>query len=306
MVQTALVLGAKGRFGRAACQAFRDAEWQVRAFVRPGGASTVGDGVMVVEGDAFDPAAVAAAAEGADVIVNALNPPYPAWPRDLPRFTTSVITAAKASGATVIFPGNVYNYGEDMPARLTEETPHRPTSKKGRLREDMERTYQAAAADGVRTLILRAGDFIERETTGNWFDSHIAAKVREGRALYPGPLDRVHAWACLPDAARAVAALAQKRATFAPFETFGFEGFALTGQELIDALARAAGRTLKVQGMPWPMMRLLGLVSPDVREVVEMAYLWRVPHAIDGAKLRGVLPDFRPTPVDEAIAASLP
>ena len=65
--------------------------------------------------DAFDPAQVAGAARGMDVIVNALNPPYPRWTRDLPRLTGSVIAAARESGATVMIPGNVYNYGAAMP-----------------------------------------------------------------------------------------------------------------------------------------------------------------------------------------------
>jgi len=100
--QTALVLGARGRFGRAATDAFLTAGWKVRAFVRPGSAADIRAGVTVIEGDGFDADCVAAAAEGADVIIHGLNPPYPAWSRDLPRSTASVLAAAKASGATVM------------------------------------------------------------------------------------------------------------------------------------------------------------------------------------------------------------
>jgi len=39
-----------------------------------------------------------------------------------------------------------------------------------------------------------------------------------------------------------------------------------------------------------------------MREVVEMAYLWRVPHRIDGAKLAAALPNFAPTPMESAFA----
>ena len=157
----------------------------------------------------------------------------------------------------------------------------------------------------MRTVILRAGDFIEREKTGNWFDSYIANNVAKAKVTYPGPLDRMHAWAYLPDMARAMAGLAERRADFAAFEEFGFPGYALTGRDLVAALERAAGRSLKVGSMPWPMIRLLGLVSPQMREVAEMSYLWRVPHFIDGAKLAAALPDFQPTPPDTAIAEAL-
>ncbi|MEE8173550.1 MAG: NAD-dependent epimerase/dehydratase family protein, partial [Alphaproteobacteria bacterium] len=306
MPRKVIILGAQGRFGRAAADAFLAAGWQVRCFAR---SATGGSGAIErIAGDAFDASALAGAAKGCEVIVNALNPPYARWRHDLPRLTANVIGAARASGATVMIPGNVYHYGAGMPARLAEDTPAAPTTRKGRLRADMERTYADASATGsggVRTIILRAGDFIERQKTGNWFDSYIAAHVAEGRVMYPGPLDRMHAWAYLPDMARAMAMLAEKRAGFAHFEQFGFPGYALTGRMLIDAMARSAGRSLKVKGFSWPMIRLLGLALPQMREVAEMSYLWRQPHAIDGAKLAAALPGFQETPFEAAIAESL-
>jgi len=305
MPGTVIIPGAKGRFGRAAVDAFSAAGWRVRAFARSWAGVAERADVVPVAGDAFDAGVLATAAQGCDVIVNALNPPYPRWARDLPRITVAVIEAAKAAGATVMVPGNVYNYGEGMPARLGEDTPHAPTSRKGRLREEMEQAYARAGDDGVRTIILRAGDFFEREKTGNWFDAYIAANVVRGRVVYPGPLDRVHAWAYLPDMARAMVGLAEKRAVFAVFERFGFPGHALTGQALVDAMARATGRSLSVGGLPWPMIRLLGLVMPQMREVAEISYLWRTPHAIDGSKLAAALPDFQATPFEAALADAL-
>ncbi len=302
MAGDVIILGAKGRFGRAAVDAFLASGWRVRVFARSWSGTPGGAGVDRIAGDGLDAPGLAAAAMGCEVIVNALNPPYPKWAQDVPRLTASVIAAAKQSNATVMVPGNVYNYGAGMPERLTEQTPHAPTTRKGRLREEMERTYAEA---GVQTVILRAGDFMERQKTGNWFDSYVAAHVAKGRVVYPGPLDRVHAWAYLPDLARAMAALADKRNELARFESFGFPGYGLTGEELVDALARACGRGLKVKSLPWPMIRMLGLVLPQMREVGEMSYLWRVPHAIDGSKLAAVLPDFQTTPLAAALTEML-
>ena len=304
--RTVLVLGANGRFGRAAVTAFQAAGWQVRAFVRPGRPTATPAGVTAVAGDAFDAASVAAAAQGAGVIVHALNPPYPRWKTDLPKQTASVRTAARASGATVMIPGNVYNYGRTMPARLVEDTPHAPTTRKGRLREAMEAAFRTAADDGVHTVVLRAGDFIEAAQTGNWFDRFIAAKVAHGVAVYPGPRDRVHAWAYLPDMARAMVALADRADPPRGFETFNFEGYNVTGAELIAALETAGGKPLKVRGVPWGIMRLIAPFAPMIREVLEMRYLWQVPHALDGTKLRTAIPSFRPTPLDVAMQEVLP
>jgi nucleoside-diphosphate-sugar epimerase len=292
-----IILGAKGRFGRAALTAFVDAGWDVTAFARAWD-RVAHQGATLVTGDATDPRALCDACAGFDVIVNAINPAYENWARDLPRLTSAMITAARQSGATVMIPGNVYNYGANAPDRLDEETLWLPTSRKGQLRVEMEKAYRAA---GVRTIILRAGDFIEREKSGNWFDSYITAKAHQGRTMYPGPLDQVHAWAYLPDMARAAVELAERREDFATFEQFGFEGYALTGEMLVEEIGKAVGAPQKTSGLPWGVIGLLGLFRRSMREIHEMRYLWRVPHHIDGGKLARTLPQFKATPVEAAL-----
>jgi ribosomal protein L12E/L44/L45/RPP1/RPP2 len=44
---------------------------------------------------------------------------------------------------------------------------------------------------------------------------------------------------------------------------------------------------------------------PLMRVLADMSYLWRVPHALDGAKLRAVVGELPGTPVDEALLQSL-
>jgi len=298
-----IILGAKGRFGRAAVKAFSSAGWQVRAFARQWETEPELSNTENLTGNAFNNDDLIKASEGVDVIINALNPPYPLWVQDIPKITTSVINAAKASGATVIIPGNVYNYGEAMPEQLTENTPHKASTRKGQIREEMEQTY--AQTPEVQTIVLRAGDFIEREKTGNWFDSQIANKVHKGQVMYPGPLDQVHAWAYLPDLARAMVGLAEKRASLGQFEEFGFTGYGLTGQKLIEAMETVSGKHLKVKTMPWPIIKFLSFFNPQMREVMEMAYLWKRPHNLVGTKLTETLPDFKFTPLKEAVSDAL-
>ncbi len=305
MTQTAIVLGANGRFGRAAVLAFTQEGWKMKAFARKRSGTEPSANVEIVTGNAFDEAELTAACSGADVIVNALNPPYERWSRDLPRLTSNVIAAAATSSATVMIPGNVYNYGTRLSPILTENTPQHADTKKGRLRIEMERAYADAAERGVRTIIIRGGDFIESLQTGNWFDSYIANKSGQGKTTYPGPLDTTHAWAYLPDMARAMVLLAGKREQFEAFEEFGFAGYSLTGRELVAAIEQATGTKQKVGSIPWPLMRIISLFSPRIREVLEMRYLWNTPHEIDGRLLAATIPDFSPTPLDMAIREAL-
>jgi len=295
-----IVLGAKGRFGRAVVTAFAAAGWQVTGLARSW--RDAPQGIARVTADVTDMDALRQACAGHDLIVHAVHPPYHLWPKTVPLLTRSVIAAAKATGATVAIPGNIYNYGTAMPPVLREDTPWVADTRKGAIRIRMENAFRDS---GVRTIVLRMGDFIEGPRTGNWFEDHIAAKAREGQLKYPGPMTVLHAWAFLPDAARALALLAEQRASFDRFEEFGFAGSTLTGQAMADAVATAVGRPVRVRPFPWAALRVMGLSSPLMREVREMRYLWQVPHQIDGAKLRATLPDFRATPAADVIAQAL-
>ncbi|KEJ89848.1 NmrA family NAD(P)-binding protein [Sulfitobacter donghicola] len=305
MTKTVLVLGANGRFGRAAVQAFLNEGWNVRAATRNGEGQKA-QGLSYVACDVAVARQVVEAAMGVDVIVHAVHPPYPKWAEIMPVHTANVITAGLASGATVMIPGNVYSFGKDTNEVLREDAAPCPSTRKGVIRVAMEQAFAKAAEKGLQTIILRGGDYIERRQTGNWFDSHITNKVHKGIFTYPGKMDVVHAWAYLPDMARAMAGLAAIRSQFPRFSSYGFEGYSLTGEQLMAAVAKASGRQLKLKYLPWPILRALALVSPLLREVCEMRYLWDTPHRIDGEPLRKVLPDFEPTSLlvamDDALA----
>ncbi len=295
--KTVLILGANGRFGRAAATAFSNAGWDVKRHVRPGKMPAHGphNGFVAFQPD--DTAAFAAAAHACDVIVNALNPPYPAWSRELPVMTKAVITAARSSGATIMIPGNVYNFGPNMPPVLKADTPQCADTKKGRLRTEMEAECQSASTKGVHTIILRIGDFLERQQTGGWFDTHLTGKLKKGQFVYPGKPDIDHAWGYLPDAGRAMADLANIRDQLSPFEDIPFPGHTLSGEAMRQMIAQTLGHPVQLKTFPWWVLACIAPFSPLLREVREMRYLWDTAHRLDEARFAEVLPEFKPTPV---------
>src|SRR5262249_42241445 len=175
------------------------------SLVRPGNAARAPADTEVVEVHALDHAAVGEAARGADVVLHALNPSYTDWSRLALPLAYSAITAAETAGATVLFPGNLYNYGSPLPPLLhpntsppppviDENPPMRPSSRKGQLRLAIEDRMAEAAERGARIVILRAGDFYGGGR-GSWFDLVLAKEIGRGRLTYPGPLDLLHEWA---------------------------------------------------------------------------------------------------------------
>lgn len=220
----------------------------------------------------------------------------------MPGLTERVIGAARASGATVILPGNVYVFGADAPERFGPDTPHRAGNPLGRARVEMEARYRDS---GIRTILLRAGDFLDTVASGNWFDRIMLRALAKGVFTYPGDPDIPHAWAFLPDLLRAAVLLAERRGELPRFADIPFPGHTLSGRELAEAVGRAVGRELRLVPMSWAPMRLGAPFWPMGRRLLEMRYLWNKPHHLDGAAFARLLPDFAPLPLAEAIASAV-
>ncbi|MCX9154978.1 NmrA family NAD(P)-binding protein [Niveibacterium sp. 24ML] len=304
MKSTVLVLGANGRIGGALVGAFSAAGWAVRAQVRRPPPEPMPAGVSIVTCDALDAAAIAQAAQGADVIVHALNPDYTKWDALVPPLTASVLAAARASGALLMLPGNVYNFGSELPPVLSESTPEVGNTPKARVRIELEKQLRDAARDGVRSVVIRAGDFFGAGS-GSWFDLVIAKDLRRGRIVLPGPDDVAHAWAYLPDLARVFVAVAEQRARLARCATLHYAGLTLTGVELAAAFERVCGRPLERRQLPWWLLRLGAPFVPMLGALCEMRYLWRRPHRLDDTRLRALIGDLPVTGLDAALRSAL-
>lgn len=283
MTQTALILGASGRFGRNAAEQFAVAGWAVRKFDRSR------DDLME-------------AARGADVIVNGWNPAYTDWASQVPDLHAKVIKAARQTGATVILPGNVYVFGENTPAPWTATSDHRAENPLGRIRIRMEKAYRQS---GVRTILLRGGDFIDTRNSGNWFDQVLTKSLAKGRFTYPGNPEIPHAWAYLPDYCRAIVQLAERREALPGFTDIPFPGYTMSGREMTELLDRISPGHVRLKQMSWlplilarPFWRMAGCL-------LEMRYLWNTPHWLDRTTFDQILPGFQNTPVREALASAV-
>lgn len=298
-----LVLGARGHFGRAAVTAFAGAGWRVRAQARREGSWP--EGVREVLCGADDTQALRQAGRGVAVVVHALNPSRygaAAWRREARPMLDQAIAVARENGALLMLPGNVYNFGSQLPARLDEDTPQQADTPLGQVRVALEQAL--ADAPGLDSVVLRAGDFFGGGR-GGWFDEVIAARITHGKLRYPGPPDLPHAWMYLPDLAATFVAVAARRAELSGARRYCVPGHAITGEELAAALARVTGHTLVLDGMPWAAIRLMTPFSPMMRSLWQMRYLWQRPHQLDGSRLTAWLGAVPHTDLDVALAHAL-
>lgn len=303
--KTIAILGAAGRIGDAAANAFLEAGWRVKGVGRNARVDQMSPGVEPVRADARDLSALTEACRDADVILNALNPEYDKWEKVLP-MARNVIAAAEAVGATHLLPGNVYNFGHDVTINTAENAPEVPSTGKAEIRIAMEKMFREAADKrGVRTIVLRAGDFYGGRKPGSWLDLLILSKLQKNVFTWPGRSDLPHAFAYMPDLGRAFVQVAEKRDELARFERLHFAGHTLTGDEMHELVERSVGRKLRRAGVPWPLLRAVGLVKPLYREIAIMSYLWRTAHSLDGSKFERLTGPFQATKPEDAITQAI-
>ncbi|WP_347929414.1 SDR family oxidoreductase [Pseudomonas helvetica] len=308
-----LVLGATGGIGGEVARQLKDAGWEVCALTRHL-EKAVDQQVDItwLLADALNRQEVIEAAKGCSVIVHAVNPPgYRRWPELVLPMLDNTIAAAVVEGATIVLPGTVYNFGPDAFPVLHEDSPQQPLTRKGAIRVEMEQRLRKAADKGARALIVRAGDFFGPRAGNNWFSMGLIKPGRPVNAVsYPGEQGVAHQWAYLPDVARSMVELLERRTTLQAFERFHMAGHLDTdGTRMSRAIQRVvyrhAGMEPRVTAFPWWLLTLASPFVVTFREMLEMRYLWRTPVQMDNARLIEVLGREPHTPLDEAVEAAL-
>lgn len=308
-----LVLGATGGIGGEVARQLFAKGWQVIALTREvDKARRPSSNFTWVQGDAMNRSDVLAAAKGCSVIVHGVNPPgYRRWAELVLPMLDNSIAAAIAEGATIVLPGTVYNYGPDVFPRVGEDSPQHPHTRKGAIRVEMERHLLDASRNGARVLIVRAGDFFGPRAANSWFSQGL---VKPGKPVatvsYPGVPGMAHQWAYLPDVARTMVQLLERRDRLEPFARFHMAGYVDTdGTQMVEAIRRVVqrrtGTTPRVGAFPWWLLKLVAPFVVTFRELQEMRYLWQTPLLLDNCRLLQALGNEPHTPLDEAVEATL-
>jgi nucleoside-diphosphate-sugar epimerase len=301
------VIFGTGAIGLAVLDALRRRGETARLINRSGSAR-VPDDVEVVGGDARDPAFTSAIAQGADVVYQTLNPPYPEWTAQFPLLQAGVLAAAEAAGARLVSMENVYMYGRPAGRPLTEDRAYDAHTTKGRLRGGMARELLATHEAGrVEVAIGRASDYFGPRggAQSNLGDRLFPAALAGKTAAVLGNPDQPHTYTYIPDIGEGLAVLGEH--PDAPGQVWHLpnDPDTRTTRQLVDIVYRHAGRPAgKLRAMPPVLLRALGVVNPVLRELVEMQYQFDEAFVVDSSKIANKL-GVQATPVEQALADTL-
>ncbi|HZM57217.1 MAG TPA: NAD-dependent epimerase/dehydratase family protein, partial [Acidimicrobiales bacterium] len=279
-MSTHVIVGA-GPVGRATALELVDRGHEVTVVTRSGTGPTHA-AVRLVAADASDPDALAVAAGPADVLYNCANPPYHRWAELWPPLATSLLEVAERVQAGLVITGNLYGYGPvDHP--MVEGDPLAATGSKGRVRAAMWEQALAADRDGrVRVTEARASDFYG---PGVVESSHFGRNVRRlldgKRIAVIGDPDVPHSWTYVPDVGHTLAVLGtDDRSWGRPWHVPTAPP--VSQRQLATRFCELAGApTAKVGAIPPWVVSVAGLVSTQMRELVETRYQFDRPFVLD-------------------------
>jgi nucleoside-diphosphate-sugar epimerase len=189
---------------------------------------------------------------------------------------------------------------------MTEDLPLAATTVKGRTRAAMTgELLAAAAADRVRIAIGRASDFFGAGVTdGSALGERFFGRALAGRrADFIGNPELVHTYSYVPDIAAGLATLGTDAR--AAGEVWHLPGPpTVTTRALLDLVAGEVGHPVAIRSVPQLAVRALGLISPTMRALAEMAYEFDAPFILDTTRYQAT---FGPagTALPDAVATTV-
>jgi len=296
-----VIVGA-GATGRSVASALADHDAEVFIVSRSGAGGDL-PRVKVAAGNVIDQSFLRQVTHGADAIFNCANPPYHRWLQDWPSIAESLLDAAQFSGAVLVTLSNLYAYGaSNGPMRPSD--PLISTLPKAQVRARMWRDALAAHERGdIRATEVRASDFIGAGSQ-SFFERGKKSLLANKSIITIGAPDVPHSWTYTGDVGRTLVAAATNPVAWGrPWHAVTNEP--LTMREVFDQMATAATvGPPKLRTLPNGLVRVLGIASPQLRELPKVAYQFESPFIIDDSETREAL-RLEPTPWRDVIANAI-
>ncbi len=209
------------------------------------------------------------------------------WQEQWPIVMQNTIRACAETGVPLIFFDNAYMYGP-VEGKITEESPYRPSSKKGEVRAKIARQLLEAAQRGdLQASIARSSDFYGpwADTKSMFYQTVLKNLAAGKKPQWLGNPAMPHSMTYTLDCGRDLMTLADDPSSFN--QTWHLPTFnpPPVPTDLMQMAANEMGVPYKgVQAASKNIVRLLGLFMPIMREMVEMVYQNERPYWFDSTK----------------------
>jgi nucleoside-diphosphate-sugar epimerase len=297
------LLGSGGAIGVELAKALKKYTDEIRLVSR--NPEKVNETDELFPADLLHPDEVKRAVKGSSIAYVTVGFPYnyKIWQASWPTFMENVINACMESNCKLVFFDNIYMYDPEYLNGMTEETPIKPSSKKGTIRAQVHQMIMSKVNEGTLTaLIARSADFYGPgiKNTSVLTETVIDPLSKGKKANWMGPVKYKHSYTYTPDAGKATALLGNSEAAYNQVWHLPTAKDPLTGKQWIEAIAKEMGVKPKYQVATRFIMKLMGLFNPILKEMPEMMYQYDRDYVFNSDKFEQHF-DMQPTPYSEGI-----
>jgi nucleoside-diphosphate-sugar epimerase len=258
--------------------------------------------------DIADPSEIRKAIEGCELAYLTVGLPYKlsVWEKQWPPLIQNVVDACSASGTRLIFVDNIYMLSDNSMPHIQEDSPMNPSSKKGKIRADVDRILLKGIESGkLQAIIARAADFYGYMSPNKslLLDMVISRMAKGKSPQWMYTVDQKHAFTYIPDITQALYLMSTRSDAFNRIWNLP-TAKPVTVRELIDITNRHLGKDLKPQIMSEFFMSLLRLFIPPLKEMKELKYQMVQDYWLDSTAFENFF-NYKPTSYDEGIGHTL-
>ncbi|MFF3347188.1 SDR family oxidoreductase [Streptomyces sp. NPDC002779] len=262
------------------------------------------DGVERFAADVSTAEGARSAVTGAAVAYHCVNVGYHLQVEVMPRIQEAVLAAVETAGARLVVLDTLYPYGETGGAVMTEDSPWQATTRKGRMRAELDEKYLAAHRQGrARVVLGRSADFVGPGVLNSTLGGAVfPAALTGGEVPGLGDIDLPHSYTNIEDVAAGLATLGERpegdgRVWHLPTAP------AVSTREILTMIEKRAGRPLNI--VPVPEARPFGPFDEEfMAEYAEMFYQHTEPQIMDSSAFERAF-GTAPTPLAETIDATV-
>ncbi|MCH0565417.1 MULTISPECIES: NAD-dependent epimerase/dehydratase family protein [unclassified Streptomyces] len=244
------------------------------------------------------------AVAGADVVHHCVNVGYHLQVEVMPRIQEAVLGAVVDAGARLVVLDTLYPYGETGGAVMTEESPWKATSAKGRMRAELDERYLTAHREGLARVVLgRSADFVGPGVLNSSLGAAVVpGALTGGQVLGLGDIDLRHSYTYIGDVAAGLATLGEReegdgRVWHLPTVP------AVSTREVFGMIEERVARPLEIVVLEEP--RPFGPFDERfMAEYAEMFYQHIEPQIVDSSAFERAF-GITPTPLGTALDATL-
>jgi nucleoside-diphosphate-sugar epimerase len=222
------------------------------------------------------------------------------WKRSWPAVMQNVIKACKKYNSKLVFFDNIYMYDRDFLSDMTEETPVRPTSKKGEIRAEIAELLMAETRSGNLTaLIARSADFLG--PSNSVLIETVYNNFKKGKsANWFANVNKVHNFTFYTDAAKGTAMLGNAPEAYNQVWHLPTDSTRLTGKQWIELFAKQMNVKPSYMVVPAWLAGIMGIFMPMLKELKEMIYQYDRDYFFNSSKFNKAF-NYKPVTPEEGV-----